>query len=277
VSVVRIDDPRAYDVIGDVHGCSTELFELIDRLGYRPVGSAQPSITEPVGLEHPDGRRLVFVGDLVDRGPDSVGVLRLLIRNVGRGSAYSVTGNHEDKLLRALSGSRVRVDGVLSETLYQLQAQSSAFRQDVRRFLESLPSHLILDRGRLVVAHAGLPAFMHGQASRASRHHAVHGAPKTGGTDAFGFPVRLDWAAEYRGPVVAYGHTPVVEPVWRNNTVDIDTGCVFGGALTALRWPERTFVSIGARRAYAEKARPWRLVGPGGEIVQDEAQLRLRR
>jgi protein phosphatase len=84
--------------------------------------------------------------------------------------------------------------------------------------------------------------------------------------------VRLNWAADYSAATaIVYGHTPVVEPVWLNNTVDIDTGCVFGGALTAVRWPERTFVSVPARRAYAAKGGPWRLVGPGGEIAVGDA------
>ena len=107
----------------------------------------------------------------------------------------------------------------------------------------------MLDRGKLVVAHAGLKQEMQGRGSGGVREFCLYGE-STGETDEFGLPVRLDWAAEYRGPaMVVYGHTPVVEPRWLNNTVNIDTGCVFGGKLTALRYPEREFVSVPASRS----------------------------
>lgn len=272
MTVLRDDEPRPYDVVGDVHGCSAELVDLIGRLGYRAVeGELRAPIDEPVALEHPEGRRLAFVGDLVDRGPDIVGVLRLLMPLIAAGWAYSVVGNHDDKLRRALLGRNVKITHGLAESLAQLEREPSEFRERVLPFLESLPSHLILDEGRLIVAHAGLPERLHGDRSERTRDFAMFGAT-TGRTDEDGLPVRLNWAADYSGnAAIVYGHTPVVEPAWLNNTVDIDTGCVFGGALTALRWPERTFVSVPALHAYAQKGGPWRLVGPGGEIAVGDA------
>ena len=84
------------------------------------------------------------------------------------------------------------------------------------------------------------------------------GCETTGETDEFGLPVRYNWAADYRGKaLVVYGHTPVPEPLFLNNTVNIDTGCVFGGQLTALRYPERETVSVKARQTYYEPARPF--------------------
>ena len=197
----------------------------------------------------------MFVGDLVDRGPRVVDALRLGMAMVRGGTAFMVPGNHDDKLLRKLDGRTVHVAHGLEETLAELAQAPGAFVDEVHAFLAGLPSHLVLDGGRLVVAHAGLPQGLHGRDSRRVRDRALFGET-TGVLDADGLPLRVDWAARYIGrALVAYGHTPVLEPRWRNETVDVDTGCVFGGALTALRWTERTVVSEPARRAYAVPAR----------------------
>lgn len=124
-------------------------------------------------------------------------------------------------------------------------------------FLDGLVSHAVLDDGRLVVAHAGMKEVYQGRSSGRVREFALFGET-TGETDAFGLPVRLQWARDYRGQAaVVYGHTPVAEAEWVNNTINIDTGCVFGGRLTALRWPERELVSVSAGRTYYEPAKPF--------------------
>ena len=236
-----------FDVFGDVHGCLDELRELMQRLGYLVRDEVEP----------PPGRTAVFVGDLVDRGPDTPGVLRLVMRMVERGTAYVVQGNHDAKLVKALRGRNVQVKGGLEESLEQLGRESAAFRARVADFLDGLASHHVLDGGRLVVAHAGLTQRLQGRESPKVRAFALYGQT-TGELDEFGMPVRLDWAASYRGrAAVVYGHTPVHEPEWVNNAINIDTGCVFGGRLTALRWPERALVSVPARRAYADSRRPF--------------------
>ncbi len=241
----RRAEPGPFDVIGDVHGCTDELEELLARLGYE----------RGEGWRHPEGRRVVFVGDLVDRGPRVADALRIGMDMVRAGRALMVPGNHDDKLLRKLEGRTVHVAHGLEETLAELAQAPPAFSDEVRAFLAALPSHLVLDGGRLVVAHGGLPQGLHGRDSRRVRDRALFGET-TGVPDADGLPVRVDWAARYHGrALVVFGHTPVLEPRWRNETVDIDTGCVFGGALTALRWPERELVSVAARRAYAVPAR----------------------
>jgi protein phosphatase len=251
----RSDAHGPFDIIGDVHGCEAELADLLDTLGYQPA--------EDGARRHPDGRTAVFLGDLVDRGPDTPGVLATVLAMTAAGAALCVPGNHESKLLRALRGRDVRVSHGLAESLAQLQAEPAEFRARVMAFLDGLISHYVLDGGRLVVAHAGLRAEMHGRASAAVRAFALYGET-TGETDEFGLPVRYPWARDYRGKaMVVYGHTPVPEPVWVNNTICIDTGCVFGGRLTALRYPERELVSVPARRAYYEPARPL-APGPGG-------------
>ncbi|WP_238009200.1 polynucleotide kinase-phosphatase [Dactylosporangium sp. AC04546] len=232
-----------FDIIGDVHGCLDELVELLGRLGYA-VGEDD--------AVHPEGRTAVFVGDLVDRGPAAPGVLRLVMGMVAAGHALCVAGNHEAKLLRKLRGANVRVAHGLQETLDQLAVSDV----DPVPFLDSLIGHYVLDGGRLVVAHAGLKEAYHGRASGRVRAFALYG-DTTGETDEYGLPVRYPWATEYRGKaMVVYGHTPVPAAEWVNNTICVDTGCVFGGSLTALRYPERELVSVPARQVYYEPVRP---------------------
>ena len=118
-------------------------------------------------------------------------------------------------------------------------------------------SHYVFDDGKLVIAHAELKEATQGRGSGKVREFALYGET-TGETDDFGLPVRYDWAADYRGNAqVVYGHTPVPEPVWLNNTVNIDTGCVYGGKLTALRYPEREIVSVAAKATYYESRKPF--------------------
>jgi protein phosphatase len=242
-----------FDVIGDVHGCRAELETLLGRLGYTISRDAQG---RPVDAAHPGARSAVFVGDLVDRGPDSPGVLRLVMGMVASGHALAVPGNHENKLVRALSGRNVQVTHGLAETLDQLGEESEDFRKQVEVFCRDLVSHLVLDGGRLVVAHAGLKKVYHGRASARVRSFALYGET-TGETDEFGLPVRYPWANDYRGEaVVLYGHTPTPEPEWVNNTMCLDTGCVFGGRLTALRYPEKQVVSVPAQRVWYQPAKP---------------------
>lgn len=255
-----------FDVVGDVHGCRDELEQLLVRLGYVLERDDQG---RPVDAVHPQGRRAVFVGDLVDRGPDSPGVLRLVMGMVGSGHAFCVAGNHEAKLGRALSGRKVSVSHGLETTLEQLGREPDDFRTDVARFVDGLIAHYVLDEGRLVVAHAGLKESYHGRASGRVRSFALYG-DTSGETDEFGLPVRYPWAEDYRGrATVLYGHTPTPTPEWVNNTMCLDTGCVFGGSLTALRYPEREVVQVEAAETYYEPTRP--LVAPG----RDPQTLRL--
>ena len=261
-------EPGPFDVIGDVHGCRAELEALLAELGYAIGRDAQG---RPAGAHH-DGRRAVFVGDLVDRGPDTPGVLRLVMGMVAAGDAFCVPGNHEHKLVRALRGRNVQVTHGLAESVAQLAAETDEFRADAERFMDGLISHYVLDGGRLVVAHAGLTERYQGRASGRVREFCLYGQT-TGETDEYGLPVRYPWAQEYRGEaMVLYGHTPVPAPEWINNTLCLDTGCVFGGRLTALRYPERELVSVPAAEVYYQPARPFP-VNPGA-VVPDVAGRR---
>jgi len=199
---------------------------------------------------------LIFVGDLVDRGPDSPGVLRLVMGMVAAGTALCVPGNHEQKLARKLNGRNVQLTHGLPETLAQLENEPAEFATEAKSFIEGLVSHYVLDGGKLVVAHAGLKEAYQGRASGRVRSFALYGET-TGETDEYGLPVRYPWARDYRGSsAVVYGHTPTVSPEWINNTICLDTGCVFGGSLTALRWPSREIVAVPAAREYYAPVRP---------------------
>ncbi len=244
-----------FDVIGDVHGCLPELEQLLGQLGYA-IG--RDAAGRPVAAHHP-GRRAVFLGDLVDRGPDTPGVLRLVMGMAAAGDALCVLGNHEAKLLRALRGKNVQRTHGLAESMAQLAAEPEAeeFRARVAAFIDGLISHYVLDDGRLVVAHAGLIERYQGRASGRVREFCLYGQT-TGETDEYGLPVRYPWAQEYHGrAMVLYGHTPVPETEWLNNTMCLDTGCVFGGRLTALLYPERAVVSVPAARVYHPAAKPF--------------------
>ena len=247
-------DAGPFDIIGDVHGCFDELALLLRTLGYEVDG---------VRAKHPAGRRVVFLGDLVDRGPDTPGVLELVMNMVADGAAYAVPGNHDTKLLRKLRGKEVRLTHGLAESVAQLEARTPEFRERVAGFIDDLVSHYVFDEGRLVVAHAGMKQEMQGRGSGRVREFALYGET-TGETDEYGLPVRYNWAGDYRGrALVVYGHTPVVEPEWINGTICIDTGCVFGGRLTALRYPEKELVSVDAARQYYEPVRPLAPAGTG--------------
>jgi protein phosphatase len=239
-----------FDIIGDVHGCFDELVELLRKLGH--------GIDETTFVVQPgNSRKLIFVGDLVDRGPKIPQVLKLVMNAVASGAALCVPGNHDMKLMRKLRGRDVQITHGLAETLAQLTGESEEFRKHAAEFIDDLVSHYVLDDGKLVVAHAGMKESMQGRGSGAVREFALYGET-TGETDEFGLPVRYNWAAEYRGAAtVVYGHTPVPEPEWLNRTINIDTGCVFGGALTALRYPEKELVSVPARQTYAEPRKPF--------------------
>jgi protein phosphatase len=279
--IVRVplwNDRRAergpFDVFGDVHGCCDELELLLARLGYERRDESLDGGPSATVFRHPEGRKAVFLGDLVDRGPRILDTLELARRMVRAGAALCVPGNHEIKLLRKLRGKNVKVNHGLERTLAEIDALPESCREarvaEMTDFIDSLVSHYVLDGGKLVVAHAGLKEEMQGRGSGGVREFALYGET-TGETDEYGLPVRYDWASEYRGAAtVVYGHTPVPAAEWLNRTICVDTGCVFGGSLTALRYPELELVSVPAARVYCEPVKPLAPAPEAGLTQQQE-------
>ena len=244
------NETNPFDIIGDIHGCYDELCSLLKKLGYSLDIKNYTAIP-------PDGRKAIFLGDLCDRGLKNVEVLRLVMNMVNSGAAYCVAGNHDAKLLKYLRGSKVQLTHGLDKTVEQLNTQNEAFISDVKAFLDGLISHYVFDGGKLVVAHAGLKEKYQGRGSGRVRDFCLYG-DTTGETDEYGLPVRLPWANEYRGEaMVVYGHTPTPDVEAINNTFCIDTGCVFGGKLTALRYPEKEIVQVDAQQQYYTPAKPF--------------------
>ncbi len=259
-----------FDIIGDLHGCFDELVELLTQLRYSVEKQSNVPGSLAYSVKPPEGRKVVFLGDLVDRGPKIPEVLRLVMSMVQAGTALCVPGNHDIKLMRKLRGKDVQITHGLADSLQQLDKESPEFRVQVSDFLDELVSHYVLDDGKLVVAHAGMKEEMQGRGSGKVRDFALYGET-TGETDEFGLPVRYNWAAEYRGrAVVVYGHTPVPQPDWLNRTINIDTGCVFGGNLTALRYPEKELVSVAAREMYAQPVKPLTAVADSGPSLTSQ-------
>jgi len=243
-----------FDIIGDVHGCFEELLELLEKLGYAVTET--DTATKQFDVAVPELRRVVFLGDLVDRGPDTPSVLGLAMSMVEQGKALCVPGNHDVKFVKKLKGRDVKIAHGLAESLEQIAHYSEEFHQRVIQFFDQLPSHRILDDGKLVVAHAGIKESMQGKDTSKTRAFTLYG-DVSGENDEYGLPIRKDWGKNYSGAAtVVHGHTPVLEPRKLNRTVCIDTGCVFGGKLTAYRYPEDELVSVPARRQYSEYAKP---------------------
>jgi protein phosphatase len=248
----RIGDLHMYDVIGDVHGCYEECVELFQVLGYKWENDL------PI---HPDGRIPVFLGDITDRGPSSVSMMHLVTQLHTKKMANYVPGNHCDKLYRYLIGRDVQIKNGLETTVAELQALSNKEERQLShafiKLYETAPLYLSLDNGHLIVAHAGIKEAFIGKTNKRIKSFVLYG-DVTGETDPTGFPIRRDWAKDYKGKAwIVYGHTPVKAPRQMGKTINIDTGCVFGGALTAWRYPEEQTVSVPSNQPFLEeKFRP---------------------
>ncbi|MDR1580361.1 MAG: metallophosphoesterase [Synergistaceae bacterium] len=247
----RRSEKGPFDIIGDVHGCFDELCGLLEKLDY-----AVDRETYTVSRKESDFRQAVFLGDLCDRGPKNAEVLRLVMNMTKNGSAICVPGNHDVKLLRHLKGVDVTRTHGIDATIAALDGETPEFREDVKKFLDGLVSHYMLDDGKLAVSHAGVTEKYQGRASGRVRSFCLYGETM-GERDEFGLPERVDWTEGYRArAAVVYGHIASEEVRELNGTFCIDTGCVFGGRLTAMRWPEKDFVSVDAAREYYAPAKP---------------------
>lgn len=241
------------DIIGDIHGCLQELKKLTKNIGY--------NWDEGIPL-HPENRVLGFVGDLTDRGPESLKIVEIVWRLViERRKAFYTPGNHCNKLYRFFLGNKVQITHGLETTVAEFELLNKHDQQTIRnKFIElyeKAPLYLVLDNRKLIIAHAGIKQEYIGQTSAKVKTFVLYG-DITGEKHPDGSPVRRDWAKNYHGEAcIVYGHTPVKEPRMINNTYNIDTGAVFGGKLTGLRYPEMEFVSVPSTMPYiAEKFKP---------------------
>lgn len=235
-----------YDIIGDIHGCYEELQQLIDTLGY--------SWNSDRKLSHPENRKIVFLGDLTDRGPHSIFVIQLVHKLVQQNKAHYTPGNHCDKLYRYFLGRNVQIVNGLETTVAELKALQADEYETIRnqfiQLVEGAPLYIVLDNEKLIVAHAGLKRKWIGQNYEKVRTFVLYG-DITGEKDKDGRPVRRDWAKTEDGESwIVYGHTPTLSPRIINHTINIDTGCVFGGKLTAFRYPELTTVSVPSKQPF---------------------------
>lgn len=229
-----------FDIIGDIHGCYDELIQLLSKLNY----SFQDGI--PV---HQEGRKVAFIGDAMDRGPNSLKVLDLLFRLQDKRHLIYSPGNHCNKLYRFTKGNRVQVTHGLETTVAEINSLSKNKQEEFLKryqvFYENLPLYVKLDKHNLILAHAGIRENLIDSKNRKKIRSFVLYGDITGEKLPNGRPVRKDWAKKYTGkPFIVYGHTPVLQARFVNRTVNIDTGCVFGGKLTALRYPELETVSV---------------------------------
>lgn len=236
-----------FDIIGDVHGCWGELSKLFEKLNYQWDKSG--FIHKPC-----DGRQIIFLGDIIDRGPYSLACYNYARLAVKAGYAKWIIGNHDEKLRRHCQGRQVVQNHGLDRTIREIE-QAGVDKQQIAKFLEKIPYFLVLDDGKLAVTHAAWKDSFLGQDPLSKKHrgYCLYG-PTTGETNEHDLPVRIDWAINRQpketDPIVVYGHQPYREVRIINKTYGIDTGCVFGGSLTALRYPEMEIVQVAAEREY---------------------------
>jgi len=235
-----------YDFIGDVHGCYDELCALFAKLGY----TAEKGI-----YVHPDGRIPVFLGDITDRGPNSIAVIKLVYEMVVKQKrGLYIPGNHCNKLYRYFLGNKVKLVHGLETTVAEVdelprEEQNKLARSFIALY-EHAPLYLELQDVQAIAAHAGIKESLIGKHDKKTQSFVLYG-DTTGEFLPDGRPIRRDWAQKYHGDMwIVYGHTPVETPRFKNHTVNIDTGCVFGGALTAFRLPEETTVSVPSQQPY---------------------------
>ena len=210
--------------IGDVHGCSRELDALLEACGWRP------------------GDRVVPVGDLVAKGPDSAGVVRRA-RELG---ALAVRGNHDEHVLRWHQG-RVREGKKLKPERLQVL---ETLRTEDWAWLDSLPLYRRFPELNVIVVHGGLVPGVPLEAQREElllnlRSITPEGEPSK----------RVDggvpWGSRWQGPeLVIFGHDALRGVQRHPHAIGLDSGCVYGGALTAYVLPEGRFYSVKAERAY---------------------------
>ncbi|MET3292050.1 UNVERIFIED_CONTAM: hypothetical protein ABID98_004620 [Brevibacillus sp. OAP136] len=244
---------RGIDIVGDIHGCYQEFLQLLGLLGY---------VEKDGYYRHPQGRKLLSLGDITSRGPESLQLLQFFVRHIAAGLAEMTDSNHGWKIARWLDGRAVTLahgDEKVAEEFRQYEAEfgkkkAEELKEASRKLLLTSPSHIMLKRNGEIVAvavHAGIRDDYIGRESSAVQTYCRYG--DIAGVAADGRPIRKEWANERKSQrcLIVWGHDPRLEPEWKNNTLNIDQGCVFGGKLTAYRFPDNELVSVKAAENYS--------------------------
>lgn len=251
---VHLDVGNGIDIIGDIHGCYNELIQVLQKLGYMK--------NDEDYYVHPEGRKFLSLGDIMSRGPKSLQTMEFFLRHVEKGLAYMIDSNHGWKIARWLDGRKVMLnygDELVEEEFIQFEEaygieKAEQLKHKLKQFLLAAPSHYVLTKNgvpTLVCAHAGIKDEFIGKQSAHISDFCRYGDNE--GLDETGKPIRKDWTIHHKTKtLIVWGHDPKPKPLIMNNTVNIDQGVVFGGALTAYRYPEREFVSVQAEKDYSE-------------------------
>ncbi|GAA4722736.1 metallophosphoesterase [Brevibacillus fulvus] len=250
-----VDIDRGTDIVGDVHGCFAEFMELLGQLGY--VRDASDDL-----YRHPAGRKLISLGDITSRGPESLKMLDFFIRHIRAGIAEMVDSNHGWKIARWLDGRNVSLahgDEKVEDEFTRYAEQhgekmAASLKEKARELLLASPSHMLLRRNgkvEVVAVHAGIRDDYIGKDSPAIRNFCRYGDVAGMGPD--GRPIRKEWASERtkQTPLIVWGHDPRPQPERKNGSINIDQGCVFGGQLTAYRYPEDECIGVKAEMNYS--------------------------
>jgi hypothetical protein len=236
---------KTYDVISDVHSCFIELTELLEKLGYQYESNKNVYI-------HPESdRKVVFVGDLISRGPYHLATIFLIRSMINEGLALCVRGNHDDKIKRFAEGKAVILRHGDDKTAEAIENCNTITKQEIIDFFSRMPYYLQLDN-ELVVVHAAFRNKMleFEPFAKRCRDWALYGPVNK--LMINGLPDRIDWAAERKveSPIIVCGHQVYNEPRYINGVWQIDTGCCFGGKLTSVSWPEQVITQVKAHGIY---------------------------
>ncbi|QBK26153.1 metallophosphoesterase [Ureibacillus thermophilus] len=246
-----IEIDKGVDIVGDIHACFDEWKQMLDQLGYQK--------NEQGLYVHPEGRKIVSLGDVMSRGPKSIETMEFFLNH--QHLMYMVDSNHGWKIARWLDGRKVQLkhgDEKVEEEFIEFERKQGRektiqLKKQLRDLLMNAPSHYILtEKGqpKVVCVHAGIREEFIGKESEKIKNFCRYG--DVAGVDERGKPIRRDWYKQYKGKLlIIWGHDPKPEPLIVNNTINIDQGVVFGGKLTAYRYPEKEFVFVQAKKDYA--------------------------
>lgn len=250
-----IELEKGLDVIGDIHGCMDEWLLLLEKLGYKQSADDL--------YRHPEGRKILSLGDIMSRGPRSLDSLLFFEAHIKAGLAYMIDSNHGWKIARWLDGRKVTLahgDELVEEEFLEYERQhgslaTNRLKERIKNMLLDAPSHYVIrDQGSpmAVAVHAGIRDDYIGNHSPKIADYCRYGPVV--GVQRNGKPKRGDWTIHHHSPeLIIWGHDPRPVAVEMQRTVNIDQGAVFGGDLTALRLPSKEIVQV-ASHDYAQAA-----------------------